>query len=98
MLRLALEAEIKENQGGPVSTVVDLGAGSGLLSKQDKVVSGRVDGRGRSLGQTPGLKSKAFGMGLQEEELSRTVRAEVGMWKVSYKLLYRYGWGLGGAG
>lgn len=98
MLRLALEAEIKENQGGPVSTVVDLGAGSsGLLSKQDKVVSGRVDGRG-SLGQTHGLKSKAFGMGLQEEELSRTVRAEVGMWKVSYKLLYRYGWGLGGAG
>lgn len=89
MLRLALEAEIKEKQGGPVSTVVDLGAGSGLLSKQDKVVSGRVDGRGRSLGQTHGLKSKAFGMGLQEEELSRTVRAEAGMWKVSYKLLYR---------
>lgn len=82
MLRLALEAEIKEKQGGPVSTVVDLGAGSGLLSKQDKVVSGRVDGRG-SLGQTHGLKSKAFGMGLQEEELSRTVRAEAGMWKVS---------------
>lgn len=82
MLRLALEAEIKEKQGGPVSTVVDLGAGSGLLSKQDKVVSGRVDGRG-SLGQTHGLQSKAFGMGLQEEELSRTVRAEAGMWKVS---------------